>query len=98
MDKDDVDEHIKRLMKLGFSCRAGDAGLSLIPVAGIESADVICPACELPSGNDEICRQCGVIIHKYLKQKEFDDQLKIQLKASQFSEEQMWASRSVKTK
>ena len=63
MDKDDVD--VKRLTKLGFACRAGDAGLSLNPVTKTQAADVTCPACEQLSGDDEICDHCGVIIHKY---------------------------------
>ena len=67
MDQSDADGHVRRLKKLGFECCTGDEGLSLAPVSKNRAAEIICPACQLPSSGNEICEQCGVILHKYLK-------------------------------
>jgi len=89
IDQKVAEDHIKRLTDLGLECSTEDGGLALVPVTESKAADVDCPACEQPSGGEEICINCGVIIAKYAAQKKFDEQFQAQMKATSNSNQKM---------
>jgi len=86
-----VNLNIATLSRIGFKCHGGDAdmGLSLARVDSGPAVEQICPACDHPSGGEDICQHCDVIISKYLQHKQFDDELEKQLYASSNSQKQM---------
>ena len=89
IDQSVAEAHIKRLTELGFECSTASVGLTLVPVTENKAADIDCPACDQPSGNEEICQNCGVIIEKYAAQKKFDDQFQAQMKSTSNSNQRM---------
>jgi len=89
IDQNVAETHVKRLTDLGFECSTGDLGLTLVPVTESKAADVDCPACDEPSGGEEICKNCGVIIEKYAAQKKFDEQFQAQMKSTSSSNQRM---------
>lgn len=98
----EANTHKARLTELGFVCGPAEemeevGGLSLAPVAKAKAVDAICPACEQPAGDGEMCEQCGVVMHKFMEQKKSDEKLQSQLKASAYSQERMRASREEKS-
>ncbi|MDB3936375.1 hypothetical protein N9383_06620, partial [Granulosicoccus sp.] len=91
VDEKVAQTHVQKLTKIGLTCSLGDEfeGLSLVPVTKDEPADATCPACNQTAGNGEICQSCGVIMHKYLKQKLFDDQFRIASNAAVSTDDKM---------
>ena len=103
VDQAEADAHIQRLEKIGLNCRTEKiAGqFTLVPVSEAIEEEVECPACEQPAGRSEVCQHCGVIIQKYLKQKQFDDQFQKGVKSTNYSQERMqqhYKEQSVKKK
>ena len=92
VDQAEADAHIKRLEKIGLNSKTGKIAnqLSLVPVSEQnEEKEVNCPACEQLAGDSEVCQHCGVIMQKYLKQKQFDEQFQQGLKSTNYSQERM---------
>ena len=89
IDQSVAETHIKRLTDLGFECSTASVGLTLVPVTESKATDIDCPACDMPSGDGEICQNCGVIIEKYAAQKKFDDQFQAQIKSTSNSNQRM---------
>ncbi len=91
IDQATADAHVKRLSKIGFTCSVAEemGGLSLAPVAEAKAEETICPACDQKTDNSEICDHCGVIMEKFLKQKNFDEQFQMEMNATASSQEKM---------
>ena len=91
IDQATADAHVKRLSKIGFTCSVAEemGGLSLAPVAEAKAEEIICPACDQKTDNSEICDHCGVIMEKFLKQKNFDEQFQMEMNATANSQEKM---------
>ena len=84
VDEATANAHLQKLTEIGFDCSISDesSGLSLVPIAKTAPAEIICPACDQPAGGGEICQNCAVIMHKYIKQKSFDNQFQSQSTAA----------------
>lgn len=94
IDESTAAAHIQRLSKLGFNCHGEaepdeDGDWSLAPVDAPKAELMECPACGEQTSDEEICTHRGVIIKKFIKQKQFDEWLETQVNASTASHERL---------
>ena len=91
-----AEQHREKLVEIGIQCevlKLGNAGgLSLVPVDAAETEKAICPSCEQPTEEVEICDHCGVIMKKFAEQKAIDEKLQNKIAAAERTEERIKAA------
>lgn len=94
IDAGEAELHREKLEQMGIVCEVvplnNSGGLSLVPVDAKEVDDTnLCPACDQPSYDPEVCDSCGVIMSKFAEQRKIDEMLQKKLASADRSHDRI---------
>ena len=100
IDAGEAELHREKLEQMGIVCDVvplnNSGGLSLVPVDAKEVDDTnLCPACDHPSNDPEVCDSCGVIMKKFAEQRGVDEMLQKKIASAGRSHERIKAAQQL---